>query len=241
MLLSLLLMGCGPDEALDAQIEELEDEVSELTLRLERTERERDALKNRVSTLQERVDAQKLQEMLTALGLERGQALGAVLETTQGTITCELWPEHAPITVTNFVQLAEGTKEWEDPATGAKVTRKLYDGTIFHRVIPGFMIQGGDPLGKGTGGPGYKFQDEVDAGLTFDKPGLLAMANAGPGTNGSQFFITLGEPGHLNGKHTIFGDCEPLETVEAIAAVERGPRDKPVVPQVLKRVTITRG
>ena len=241
MLLTMLLAGCGPDTELTAEVDRLEGEVDELTLKLERTERERDALKNRVATLQERVDAQKLAEMLQKLGLEPGQALGATLDTTQGTITCELWPEHAPITVTNFVELAEGSREWTDPATGEKTDRKLYDGTIFHRVIPGFMIQGGDPLGKGTGGPGYKFQDEVDSGLKFDKPGLLAMANAGPGTNGSQFFITLGTPAHLNGKHTIFGFCEPQETVKAIAGVERGSRDKPVEDQVLKRVTITRG
>ncbi len=241
MLLTMLLTACGPDPELTAELDRLQGDVDELALKLERTERERDALKNRVSTLQERVDAQKLAEMLARLGLEPGQELGATLDTTQGTITCELFPEHAPITVTNFVELAEGSREWTDPATGEKTKRKLYDGTIFHRVIPGFMVQGGDPLGKGSGGPGYKFQDEVGSGMKFDKPGLLAMANAGPGTNGSQFFITLGTPAHLNGKHTIFGFCEPQETVEAIAGVERGSRDKPAVDQVLRRVTITRG
>ena len=119
--------------------------------------------------------------------------------------------------------------------------KPFYDGLIFHRVIPGFMIQGGDPLGVGTGNPGYRFTDEFSPELTFDKPALLAMANAGPGTNGSQFFITEGTPAHLNNRHTIFGKCEPVSLVSKITSVERGPRDKPVKDVVMKKVTISRG
>jgi peptidyl-prolyl cis-trans isomerase A (cyclophilin A) len=132
-------------------------------------------------------------------------------------------------------------RPWKDPKTNQWVKKPLYDGLIFHRVIPGFMIQGGDPLGTGTGNPGYRFADEFSPDLTFDKPALLAMANAGPGTNGSQFFITEGTPAHLNGRHTIFGKCDPFSLVTKITSVERGPRDKPVTDVVMKKVTITRG
>ena len=134
------------------------------------------------------------------------ETLTATLTTSQGTITIRLFPDHAPKTVRNFVELAEGGREWTDPRTRQVTKDKLYDGTIFHRVIPQFMIQGGDPLGTGTGGPGYKFEDEFSSGKKFDKPGLLAMANAGPNTNGSQFFITEVPTPHLNNRHTIFGE-----------------------------------
>src|SRR6201992_3657285 len=134
------------------------------------------------------------------------EALTATLTTTQGTVTVRLFPDHAPKTVRNFVELAEGGREWGNPQTRAKSTDKLYDGTIFHRVIANFMIQGGDPLGTGTGGPGYKFADEIPPDLQFNQPNLLAMANAGPGTNGSQFFITTVPTPWLTGKHTIFGE-----------------------------------
>ena len=132
--------------------------------------------------------------------------LTATLRTNRGTIVVRLFPDHAPKTVRNFVDLAQGNREWTDPKTRKTGSTKLYDGTIFHRVIAGFMIQGGDPLGTGTGGPGYKFADEIHPDLRFDKPYLLAMANAGPGTNGSQFFITVGPTPWLTGKHTIFGE-----------------------------------
>ena len=167
--------------------------------------------------------------------------LVAVIETSKGKFTCELYDKQAPITVANFVGLARGVRPWQDPKTKQWVTKKpFYDGLIFHRVIPGFMIQGGDPLGSGTGNPGYKFEDEFSPDLKFDKPGLLAMANAGPATNGSQFFITEGTPQHLSGRHTIFGHCDPVALVTEIAGVEKGPRDKPVTDVVIKKVIISR-
>ena len=144
--------------------------------------------------------------------------LTATLRTNRGAVKVRLFPDHAPKTVRNFVELAEGGKEWTDPQTRVRTKDKLYDGTIFHRVIPGFMIQGGDPLGTGTGGPGYRFEDEFQSGRRFDKPGLLAMANAGPGTNGSQFFITEVPTPHLNNRHTIFGEVvKGLDLVPQIA------------------------
>ena len=145
------------------------------------------------------------------------------------------------MTVLNFVQLAEGSKEWTDPATNQKVRKPLYNGTIFHRVIPEFMIQGGDPKGNGTGGPGYQFEDETSPDVTFSEPGLLAMANSGPATNGSQFFITdRAKPNHLNGKHTIFGKCADLDVVQKIASVEKDKRDKPLEDVVIKAVVVSR-
>jgi len=151
------------------------------------------------------------------------------MKTSMGTITLKLFKDKAPKTVENFVGLATGKKEWTDPKTGKKMKGvSLYKGTIFHRVIPGFMIQGGDPLGQGTGGPGYKFEDEFSPTDNFNKPGILAMANAGPATNGSQFFITVAPTPHLNGHHTIFGEVTSgMDVVLKIAAAERGPGDRP--------------
>jgi len=161
--------------------------------------------------------------------------------TNEGTIVCELFDAEAPVTVKNFVELAEGTKEYKDPRSGAKKTAPYYDGTVFHRVIPNFMIQGGDPTATGTGGPGYKFQDEFHPALKFDKPGRLAMANAGPNTNGSQFFITEVPTEYLNDKHTIFGQVvEGLEIVKKIARVPRDRGDKPQQPVVIEKLTIER-
>jgi peptidyl-prolyl cis-trans isomerase A (cyclophilin A) len=172
----------------------------------------------------------------------------AVLDTTMGRITCKLYDKEAPITVANFVGLADGSKDWTDPKTLKKVHHQpYYDGTTFHRVIPNFMIQGGDRMGDGTGDPGYFFQDEIDTSLTFDKPGILAMANAGPGpsgggTNGSQFFITDTEVPQLNGKHTIFGQCDAHSAliVASIARVERNSSDKPLTSVVINHVYIVR-
>ncbi len=155
----------------------------------------------------------------------------ATLNTSMGDIVIELFSNQAPKTVANFVELATGAKEWLDPNIGEKVKANLYDGTIFHRVIPGFMIQGGDPLGSGMGGPGYNFADEFHGELNFDKPYLLAMANAGPNTNGSRFFITVAATAWLNRKHSIFGevkDAASQKVVDAIAAVKTGANDKPV-------------
>jgi peptidyl-prolyl cis-trans isomerase A (cyclophilin A) len=167
--------------------------------------------------------------------------LYAVMETTQGNITLELFEKEAPKTVENFVGLAEGTKEWTDPTTRQKVKRPLYDGLIFHRVIPNFMIQGGDPMRNGMGGPGYQFQDEFVPSLKFDRTGRLAMANAGPNTNGSQFFITEGTPSHLNNRHTIFGQViEGQEVVAKIARVPRDGRDKPNTDVVIQKMRIIR-
>jgi peptidyl-prolyl cis-trans isomerase A (cyclophilin A) len=168
-------------------------------------------------------------------------ALTATLRTNRGTVVVRLLPDHAPKTVRNFVELAEGGREWTDPNTGSKAATRLYDGTIFHRVIPDFMIQGGDPLGTGTGGPGYKFGDEIHPDLAFNRPYLLAMANAGPGTNGSQFFITTAATPWLTGKHTIFGEVvSGAEIVDAISKVQTGRNDKPAEDVVLESVTIDR-
>ncbi|MBI3358861.1 MAG: peptidylprolyl isomerase [Nitrospirae bacterium] len=162
-------------------------------------------------------------------------SLYAVFETTQGNITVRLFEKEAPKTVANFVGLAEGTKPFTDPKTGEKAARPFYDGLIFHRVIAGFMIQGGDPLGNGTGDPGYKFEDEFVKSLQFDQPGRLAMANSGPNTNGSQFFITDGLTPHLNMRHTIFGQVtEGQEIVHKIATVPKGPQDRPLTPVTMK-------
>jgi peptidyl-prolyl cis-trans isomerase A (cyclophilin A) len=170
------------------------------------------------------------------------EQLYATLKTNHGDIEVRLLPNHAPKTVRNFVELAKGEREWTNPATGAKSTDKLYDGTVFHRVISGFMIQGGDPLGNGTGGPGYEFEDEFHPDLGFDKPYLLAMANAGPGTNGSQFFITVSPTAWLTRKHTIFGevsDGASQKVVDAIASAQTNPRtDRPVSDVVIESVVI---
>ncbi len=169
--------------------------------------------------------------------------LMATFKTNHGDIVVELFPNHAPKTVENFVGLAEGTKEWIDPETGKVSNKPLYDNLVFHRIIPDFMLQGGDPQGTGMGGPGYQFEDEFHPDLQFDKPYLLAMANAGPGTNGSQFFITVIPTAWLNRKHTIFGevaDDDSKRVVDAIAVVERDRFDRPVTPVTLEKVEIAR-
>jgi peptidyl-prolyl cis-trans isomerase A (cyclophilin A) len=162
--------------------------------------------------------------------------------TTEGAFTVELFEKDAPKTVANFVGLADGTKEWTDPKSGAKMKKPFYDGLIFHRVIPNFMIQGGDPLGTGTGDPGYKFADEFGSGRKLDKAGILAMANAGPNTNGSQFFITLAATEWLNGKHTVFGEVvQGMNVINKIGATKTTkPGDRPVTPIVIQSVKIER-
>jgi len=169
--------------------------------------------------------------------------LFATLTTSLGPVRVRLFPDHAPTTVRNFVGLADGSAEWTDPRTRAKGDGSLYAGTVFHRVIPGFMVQGGDPLGTGTGGPGYQFKDEFHPELRFDRPYLLAMANAGPGTNGSQFFITVGPTPHLNMKHTIFGevaDQAGRDVVDRIASTPTGRQDRPQTDVVIESVEIER-
>jgi peptidyl-prolyl cis-trans isomerase A (cyclophilin A) len=168
--------------------------------------------------------------------------LTATLRTNRGTVLVRLFPDQSPKTVQNFVDLAEGNREWTDPSTRIAAKARLYDGTIFHRVIPRFMIQGGDPLGTGTGGPGYSFADEFHPDLVFDRPYLLAMANAGPGTNGSQFFITTVPTPHLNRKHTIFGEViEGSDVVDAISEVPKDRNDRPLQDVVIESVEIGRG
>lgn len=164
-----------------------------------------------------------------------------VFDTSMGRMTCGLYSKEAPLTVANFVGLATGAKEWTDPATHQKMRGKpLYNGTIFHRVIPDFMIQGGDPLGTGSGDPGYYFADEITPDLRFDVPGRLAMANAGPNTNGSQFFITVAPQPALDQHYSIFGQCDPASVLvaESITQVPRNSRDKPFDPVYLNKVTI---
>ncbi len=165
----------------------------------------------------------------------------ATLHTSAGDVRVLLFGNHAPKTVKNFVELAEGSREWTHPGTGAKTTDRLYDGTIFHRVIGNFMIQGGDPLGRGTGGPGYRFADEFHPELSFDRPYLLAMANSGPGTNGSQFFITVAPTDWLTRKHTIFGevaDAESRSVIDAIATTPTASGDRPQQDVTITSVTV---
>ncbi len=179
----------------------------------------------------------------TAAALIAPNGPTVVMDTSMGRITCQFFEKQAPKTVANFIALAEGAKDWIDPATSRKVHNKsLYNGTVFHRVIPEFMVQGGDPTGTGMGDPGYSFEDELDPDLNFNVPGRLAMANSGPNTNGSQFFIAEVPVEHLNQHHTIFGQCDEssLLVVKTIARVERDSQDKPLTPVVLKKVTIVR-
>jgi peptidyl-prolyl cis-trans isomerase A (cyclophilin A) len=173
---------------------------------------------------------------------EKTGPVSATLKTSMGEIVVRLYDDKAPKTVANFVDLATGNKEWTDPKTKEKVKRPLYNGLIFHRVIPDFMIQGGDPLGNGTGGPGYRFEDEFHPDLKHSKPGILSMANAGPNTNGSQFFITVKATPWLDNRHSVFGEVvKGQNVVDAIANTPRDGRDRPVKEVVLQEVVITRG
>ncbi|HWN84622.1 MAG TPA: peptidylprolyl isomerase [Vicinamibacterales bacterium] len=168
-------------------------------------------------------------------------AVHAEFATTEGSFTVRLFDQEVPNTVANFVGLAEGTKEWTDPKTHEKVTKPFYDGIIFHRVIEGFMIQGGDPLGQGIGGPGYKFADEFHPSLRHSKAGILSMANAGPNSNGSQFFITLAPTPHLDNRHSVFGEVtEGMDVVRRIGSTPTGRQDRPAKDVVINAVTITR-
>jgi peptidyl-prolyl cis-trans isomerase A (cyclophilin A) len=173
--------------------------------------------------------------------MSRSAGTYAHVATNHGSFVIRLFADQAPKTVANFVGLAEGTQAWKDPVTGASITRPFYDGLTFHRIIDGFMIQGGCPLGSGTGGPGYKFGDEFSRELRHDKAGILSMANSGPNTNGSQFFITLGPTPHLDNRHSVFGEVvEGLDVVKNIGHVSTGRQDRPVEPVVMEKVTIER-
>lgn len=179
-----------------------------------------------------------LTSLLVALGTISAHATTATLKTSLGSITCELFTTAAPNTVANFVGLATGTKEFKDPKTGKMVKRPFYNGLIFHRVIPGFMIQGGDPLGNGTGGPGYQFANE-NTDASFNKPGVLAMANSGPNTNGSQFFITVAPTPSLQGNYNVFGQViSGQDVANKISQVPTDPQDKPFTPVVIESITI---
>jgi peptidyl-prolyl cis-trans isomerase A (cyclophilin A) len=168
-------------------------------------------------------------------------AVYADFVTSEGNFTIRLFDKEVPNTVANFVGLAEGTKEWTDPRTNQKSQQPYYDGIIFHRVIDGFMIQGGDPLGKGIGGPGYKFADEFHPSLRHSKPGILSMANAGPNTNGGQFFITLGPTPHLDNRHSVFGEVDSgMDVVRKIGSTKTGAQDRPVKDVVIQSVKIRR-
>jgi peptidyl-prolyl cis-trans isomerase A (cyclophilin A) len=178
---------------------------------------------------------------LPPVALPAEPGLYAIIYTTAGNIVCRLFEKDAPKTIANFVALATGTKAWTDPATGKVLHRPLYSGTIFHRVIPDFMIQAGDPLGDGTGSPGYTFADEFGGDHVFDHPGILAMANSGPDTNGSQFFITVAATPWLNHKHTIFGEVATGQDIaDTISKVERNDSDKPLTPVKILRIMIRR-
>jgi peptidyl-prolyl cis-trans isomerase A (cyclophilin A) len=174
--------------------------------------------------------------------MPRSPGTYAVFDTSEGRIVCRLFEKDAPRTVSNFIDLAEGQREWTHPVTGKKSKDRLYDGTVFHRVIPDFMIQGGDPAGTGMGGPGYQFEDETKGSPhRFDRPGKLAMANAGPNTNGSQFFITVAPTTWLTGKHTIFGEVvEGQDIVDKITQVARSRQDRPLKDVIVKLLTIER-
>lgn len=172
---------------------------------------------------------------------KKGKDMIAVMDTSMGKIKIKLFADKAPKTVENFVGLAEGTKEWTDAKTSKKEKKPLYNGTIFHRVIDGFMIQGGDPEGTGRGGPGYQFEDEFSPELKHSKKGILSMANAGPGTNGSQFFITLGPTPHLDNRHSVFGEVvEGMDVVEKIGKTKTGGADRPVTDVTIKTIKIER-
>jgi peptidyl-prolyl cis-trans isomerase A (cyclophilin A) len=166
--------------------------------------------------------------------------LYAEIQTSMGNVTCELFDTLVPNTVANFVGLANGLKTYTDVTTGQQTRGRFYDGLTFHRVIPNFMIQGGDPAGNGTGGPGYQFEDEFHPTLRHDRPGILSMANAGANTNGSQFFITEGPTPHLDNRHSVFGACEPLETLQAIARVPSNPANRPLAPVTINTIIFSR-
>ncbi len=221
-------------DELSAKVETLEDDLDVAKGRIKELEK----LAARAESIPTRPPPFKINAVRTQLKLSSDDIIKARLETSKGDILCDLYPNIAPETVLNFVGLAEGAKEWTEPTTGKKTLEPLYNNTIFHRVMDGFLIQGGDPTGTGNGGPGFRFGDEVWPDVLFDKSGRLAMASSGPSTNGSQFFITGVPTPHLNGKNTIFGQCT-VDVVREIMKVEVDGA-KPKTDVVLKKVHILR-
>ncbi len=245
-ILTLAATGACANKELEEKVKGLEEQNSSCQRDLKAAETAKRSLQQKLAQAASAPPPVNVDEVGKTLGVKPGEKLFATFDTSMGMIVAELFWEKAPNTVTNFVQLAEGTKEWTDPRTNKKMVGKsLYNGTIFHRVIPEFMIQGGDPLGQGTGGPGYRFADEFNASLRHDVPGVLSMANSGRNTNGSQFFITEVPTPWLDGKHSVFGKVvEGIELVPKITHVEKADGDKGSKPKVdiqLKNVWIGRG
>jgi peptidyl-prolyl cis-trans isomerase A (cyclophilin A) len=255
LVVALLASACGNAELEakhKAEVESLTKERDQARADKAKVERELTALRAQAKEAAAKarsaeVNQADVEETAKALGLKPGEKLYATFKTTMGDMTVELFWQKAPKTVRNFVELAEGKKEWTDPKTGQKTKKPLYDGTKFHRVIPDFMIQGGDPLGTGTGGPGYKFADEIAPDLKHDGPGVLSMANSGPNTNGSQFFITEKATPWLDGRHAIFGKV--VSGLENVPKITRAPKKNPNDPRdstpatdiILTKVLIGRG
>ena len=240
--LSLVASSACANKELEQKVKDLEESGASCQRDLKAAETAKRNLQQKLAQAATQPAPVNLEEVGKTLGVKPGEKLYATFVTSMGNLTAELFWEKAPKTIENFVGLAEGTKEWTDPKTGQKTKKPLYDGTIFHRVIADFMIQGGDPQGTGMGGPGYKFEDEFHPALKHDGPGVLSMANSGRNTNGSQFFITEKETAWLDRKHTVFGKVtEGLELIPKITRVEKLAGDKPKVDIVLKKVLIGRG
>ena len=233
-------IGCDP--GVKEENNQLRADLDQAQQQLVLRDRRIETLDGQVTAAREAMERKDGELALAKVGVDLDGELRAVFHTTQGRINCLLTPEKSPLTVANFVGLAEGTKAWTHPETGADMTgQSLYNGTIFHRVIPQFMVQGGDPLGRGVGGPGYSIPDEFDPSLRHDRGGVLSMANRGPDTGGSQFFITEVPTPHLDDRHSIFGFCDEVELVQQMTAVPRDSGDRPSREQRLRRVEIIRG
>lgn len=240
MPLFLAAVACSPERT--QELESLRRENAQLTSQNRNLEQELERARTSDQQLRQRVRERSAELIACRMSLpDADTELFARLETSLGSLKIRLFWQEAPYTVQNFVTLAEGSRAWRDPKTGTQVRRPFYEGLTFHRVIPDFMVQGGDPLGNGNGGPGYTFPDEISTTRHFDRAGIVAMANSGPDTNGSQFFILDGAAAQLEGKHTIFGEViEGLEVVKAMARVPRNSEDVPLEPVVIRKIQIER-